>query len=972
MQLRKLALAIGFTGMFCTNLAQALGLGDITLKSSLNQPLNAEVKLLQASGLSEKEIIAAMATNDAFERVGVEKVFFLNNVDFKVDTRRQVLMLTTRQPVTEPYLNFLVEVQWPAGRLVREYTLLMDIPTFSDRQRTRPVSAPSATTRSAPPKPQPTRAQQTSQNRTPVDSYTVRPGDTLWQIAEQVRPSNSVTIYQTMMGLQRANPDAFLNNNINTLLNNQTLTVPSASEIDQVSHRQAKAQAAEQYNEWKNNTSSPAPIDAGVSDPQTSSSQVTQATGQVTVGGSGSGTDSTAQALAESKEEIDRLQRTADATEADKQMLQDQISKADEIIEKQKREIERLVKLNQSLSGVDSANNEAGSDLAAIDTSSTAASEDFSAQDSISQDDATASTDMVNTASDDVSEVDMPAGDLPTTTVEPEEPFNPIADEATLTSPEYDSAQASDVAASEEAEVVDEKVTEDIAEESEGLMAWVKANLIIVGGMIVALLLLLLAFFKRKKDDDVEEFNFDEASLNMDVDDEVDATEFAGNTEEQALAQSPNEEITEFEPTAIDDEAQTKSETGDPVGEADIYISLGQLDKAQELLNNEIAANPDNIDARLAIMKTYVEQNNVEEFDHQYAQLLTLSDVQASEKARQLRSDFTNAPVFDESIYAVDSIEDNADRDTESMDFDLSEPESRDSDSASDDLSLDLDLDLSDLENIEEADDFDLDNPDLNLTEPEFDEAEFDASLGNNEALDLTSEDLDETDHTVDSLSDELDALNDSGSGDLDSGSLDDALSPLEEQASTEFELDLNELDDVSSVDSVDDTQLEVSDDETQVGFTQETASAPFDDGLDDLEKALDPDGQFDSSENDTFEDDLDLDLNAPPKDIDMASLDEELDAMTSDLDTSAVDVDTSGDDGFEEAVSTTLSAAAMAEDDDLSFLNETDEVATRLGLAKAYIEMGDRDGAEDILHEVLEEGDDEQKAEAQSMLDNL
>ena len=201
MQLRKLALVIGLAGMFFVNFAHALGLGEITLKSSLNEPLNAEIKLLQTGGLSENEILVSLASSEAFERIGIERLYFLSDIRFKVDARRRVIKLTTRKPVTEPYLNFLIEVQWPSGRLLREYTLLMDIPGLAEKRKPAPVAAPRVTsTKTKTRSTQPVK----TRSRTPVDSYTVRSGDTLWEIASRVRPSNQVTVYQTMMALQRA------------------------------------------------------------------------------------------------------------------------------------------------------------------------------------------------------------------------------------------------------------------------------------------------------------------------------------------------------------------------------------------------------------------------------------------------------------------------------------------------------------------------------------------------------------------------------------------------------------------------------------------------------------------------------------------------------------------------------------------------------------------------------------------------
>ncbi|ROM93299.1 FimV/HubP family polar landmark protein [Pseudomonas brassicacearum] len=111
-------------------LAPALGLGDITLHSALNQPLNAEIALVDPGALSDGELSVSLATADEFARAGVERVFFLNDLRFTVVLRgnRSVIRVVSSKPVNEPFLNFLVQANQPNGQLLREYTLLIDPP----------------------------------------------------------------------------------------------------------------------------------------------------------------------------------------------------------------------------------------------------------------------------------------------------------------------------------------------------------------------------------------------------------------------------------------------------------------------------------------------------------------------------------------------------------------------------------------------------------------------------------------------------------------------------------------------------------------------------------------------------------------------------------------------------------------------------------------------------------------------------
>src|SRR3989344_2062994 len=112
----------------------ALGLGEITLHSALNQPLRADIALVDAAGLEEGELSVRLATADEFSRAGVERVFFLNDLKFTPILRgdRSLIRVSSSKPVKEPYLDFLVQLDQPNGRLLREYTVLIDPPGAAD------------------------------------------------------------------------------------------------------------------------------------------------------------------------------------------------------------------------------------------------------------------------------------------------------------------------------------------------------------------------------------------------------------------------------------------------------------------------------------------------------------------------------------------------------------------------------------------------------------------------------------------------------------------------------------------------------------------------------------------------------------------------------------------------------------------------------------------------------------------------
>ena len=110
--------------------SMALGLGDITVHSGLNQPLKADIALVDVGGLTQNDLAVRLATADEFAEAGVERVFFLNDLKFIpiLHGNRQMIRVTSSKPVNEPFLNFLVQLNQPNGRLLREYTVLIDPP----------------------------------------------------------------------------------------------------------------------------------------------------------------------------------------------------------------------------------------------------------------------------------------------------------------------------------------------------------------------------------------------------------------------------------------------------------------------------------------------------------------------------------------------------------------------------------------------------------------------------------------------------------------------------------------------------------------------------------------------------------------------------------------------------------------------------------------------------------------------------
>ena len=248
----------------------ALGLGEIQLHSALNEPLSAEIELVSAAPDELSSLRATLASRETFARYELDRPTFLADIEFKVGRSgdgRNVLQVRSREAITEPFLSFLVELNWSRGRLLREYTLLLDPPVYmpgGEQAESAPVSAPqSGVTETAtsgtvqrPVEPEPQVAEPASVSRTTepavIDgsSYTVRNNDTLWNIASSLKPGASSGINRMMLALYRANPDAF-GGNINQLRAGAILRMPADGELDTIGTGEANAEVRRQYAEWR-------------------------------------------------------------------------------------------------------------------------------------------------------------------------------------------------------------------------------------------------------------------------------------------------------------------------------------------------------------------------------------------------------------------------------------------------------------------------------------------------------------------------------------------------------------------------------------------------------------------------------------------------------------------------------------------------------------------------------------------------
>lgn len=276
---RKLAAVAFSLGCLHASSLMALGLGELQMDSFLNEPLKASVDLLNMEGLHEDEIRVRLATTEDFEKLGLDRAYFLTSITFEVVPNERggaKILIRSEDPVLEPYLDFVVEARWPSGRLLREYTVLVDPPVFS---QATPVVSASERVAAMEGIPAPAReSEEFSSGQARADTfdynqavesrrqrdyaapdqgalapgsrYRISQNQTLWEIASMAKPAGA-SVHQTMLDIQRLNPDAFINGNINRIKAGYIIYLPTADDISSADLPSALAEVREQNQAWR-------------------------------------------------------------------------------------------------------------------------------------------------------------------------------------------------------------------------------------------------------------------------------------------------------------------------------------------------------------------------------------------------------------------------------------------------------------------------------------------------------------------------------------------------------------------------------------------------------------------------------------------------------------------------------------------------------------------------------------------------
>ena len=978
--MRNLVLAIVLATAFMPLKLWALALGSISAQSNLEEPLNARIEIASLKGEDPSQISVQLASPDDFQRAGILLADELLDLSFRIvqDGPDQAhIRITSDTAVTNPFLNFLIEMNWPRGRLLREYSLLLDPAVYVDQEpeaSTRaPVTPPPAQIPQPAPEPTPQPAPRPvvdappepslPEPQTPIDEAElaedeafldalfdeaevsnygpVSPSETLWSIAKQVRPEASVTVQQMMVALYQANPDAFLRNNMNLLQKGAVLQVPDLQAAAALDQAEALSIQREHQERWQQLLASKrktpktaAPVVAKAPEPTPEPPKVDEGRLTLVVQDSAAAADASG------------AEGGADAVEAG--YLRDQLSLAEEELDTVRREnselMQRLMELEKQLSAMQRLLDVKNEELARVQTQLLAAQE-----------------------------------------------------QASLTSEPVPQEQSS---ASETTDDLTETV--DWMQRSLDWLSHHKTWLIGVGALLIILVCAAFLISRRNsQDDDEYELDLSEDAEDLGLDEGLEELQ---NTElfTEPLGGDTGEAISDTDLFTEDDPEDESEATPSVIDEVDHYVAFGRYQPAIEILQKAIASEPTRGDLQLKLLEIYAQTQDKDAFSQQVRVLETLlspGDV-LSQRFVELRDSFAaeHGPLAEPESEEADLDPEaslaqlRAELETQA-DEGPAEPDSEA------ELVEEHGLDDSNLEDTLEA--FDLDDLDSSdeLTDDLLPDTESVAepvveTTPTAEPVTASTElaDLDpdfepqlaaEISHESDELSlpSEEPVAEEAPNAEPDDFALEDlSLTDLSLDAEAEPTADAPEPEASPLAEAAPEAAAE-SDDfaagfAEDLSFTTAAAEEPVAEDAEPEPAAADAEAPILEASPDILAVDALLDVTEEP--------------ATAEPSVAAAAAEGSEEPAAKAEPELTIGDPGLADfnlddldfGDDLEFdadfasddapLSSTDEAATKLDLARAYIDMGDREGAKDILDEVMVEGNDDQKSEAKDLLVRL
>lgn len=610
----RCALALALSLAFAAPAAYSAGLGRISVQSALGQPLRAEVEVTAVARDEAPSLAVALASQSAFRQANLEFNPALAALRFDLDKRADgnyVVRITSLQPVNEPYLDVLLELTWSTGRVLREYTVLLDPPALRAQPEVLPPVAarPTAPTAPAPaptpapapvvvapaPSPAPAAAVATPPAPAPAapvtakaaptprapevaagDSYAVKSGDTLGRIASRTKPA-SVSLDQMLVALFQANPNAFAGNNMNRLIAGRTLTIPSQTDIEAISPSDARSEVVAQSADFAQYRSRLAQAAGSAPAPVASTAPAPAAQGRVTTKVEDKSAPATTGdqlkiAKAEPAPAAASAAATAAAAAAAKKAAEDEAIAKQRALKEQEERAAELKRTNEALKkalelqskSAAQAQKQAEEKAAAATPAPTPAPVATPAPVEPPKVEATP------TPTPEPAKAEEPKQEPPKQEVAKTEPAKPVPAPTPAPTPAPAPADAS--------------------------LSDMMSSPYVLGGIGLALLTLLvgLNLYRKRKVEKSDEFKA--------TGEGVHANSLFGATGGQSVDTGAT---STFNSSFIPAASQLDSNEVDPVAEADVYIAYGREEQAEDILKEALRLQPDRHAVRVKLLEIY-------------------------------------------------------------------------------------------------------------------------------------------------------------------------------------------------------------------------------------------------------------------------------------------------------------------------------------------------------------------------------